>query len=76
MITVAILINGQPILLRSATNQMKQNKKGETQYLLDDGQKIYHDQANGAITLAHKMLDSVPVDFSRKRTNFATSGSA
>lgn len=30
MITVAILINGQPIVARNAINQVERNEKGET----------------------------------------------
>ena len=32
MFTVAILVNGQPILARSAVNQIERNDKGETLY--------------------------------------------
>lgn len=42
MITVAILINGQPIFARSAVNKVTQNKKGETKYRIDTGRFIWH----------------------------------
>lgn len=59
MITVAILINGQPIATRSAVNQRKQNKQGETLYITDAGTKIYHKREDGAVKLAKMMLDTI-----------------
>lgn len=59
MITVAILINGQPIMARSAVNQVEQNALGETLYLLDDGTKVYHKREAGAVKLAIKMLKKI-----------------
>lgn len=62
MITVAILINGQPIVARNAVNKSKQNKKGETLYLTDSGEKIWHDKNDGAVSLAKKLLDLIRND--------------
>lgn len=59
MITVAILINGQPIVAKAATNQGIVNDKGETAYRTDAGQTIWHDRDSGAVALAHKMLDTI-----------------
>ncbi len=59
MITVAILINGSTIVARSAVNQRKQNKNGETLYVTDAGVKIYHKREDGALKLAKLMLDTV-----------------
>lgn len=55
MITVAILINGQPIMARSAVNRI-----AETGYYIgDDGSKIKHDPDDGAVKLAIKMLKTI-----------------
>ena len=59
MITVAILINGQPIFTRTAVNQVEKNSLGETLYLLDDGSKVYHKREAGAVKLAIKMLKQI-----------------
>jgi len=59
MISVAILINGNPIITRSAVNQRKQNKNGETLYITDAGVKIWHKREDGALKLAKLMLDTV-----------------
>jgi len=59
MITVAILINGEPILARSAINKRRENEKGETEYLTDAGETIYHVRKDGAVKLAHKLLDTI-----------------
>ena len=61
MITVAILINGQPIMARSATNTGKKDASGRTCYLLDDGNKVMHDTEKGAIPLAVQMLKAIKV---------------
>ena len=60
MITVSILINGQPIYTRSARNQDGEvNDKNETKYITDANDVIWHDIKNGAIELAKDMLDSI-----------------
>ena len=58
MITVAIYINGKPIFTRSATNI---SKEGITycEYKVDEGTIIKHNQKEGAIDLAKKMLDTI-----------------
>lgn len=53
MITVAILINGQPIMARSATNI------GNNKYSVDDGSVIEHDADAGAVPLAIKLLQTI-----------------
>ena len=55
MMTVAILINGHPIMARSAVNRIKE--KGV--YVCDDGTEIKHDPKDGAVSLAHKLLDTI-----------------
>lgn len=59
MITVSILINGQPIFTRTAVNQMEDNEKGQTKYLLDCGSIVWHKYKLGAIPLAIKMLKAI-----------------
>lgn len=64
MITVAILINGHPILARSAVNTQVQEMKGDTPtgrivYDVDDGSKLLHDPDNGAVALAKMLLDTI-----------------
>jgi hypothetical protein len=62
MLTVAILINGQPIVAKNAVNQMRKNKKGEVAYKTDSGELVWHDPVDGAIALAHKLLDTIRND--------------
>lgn len=59
MITVAILINGNPIMARSAVNQSVVNEKCETGYKTDSGEFIWHNRDEGAVALAHKLLDTI-----------------
>ena len=56
MITVSIFINGNPIVTRSAVNQLKDTLKGEATYKVDDGSIILHKRSKGAIPLAIKLL--------------------
>ena len=51
MLTVAILINGQPLYTRSCF------REEDGKYRVDDGSIIEHNYGDGAITLAHKLLD-------------------
>lgn len=62
MITVAILINGNPIVAKNAINQIYENEKGETAYKTDSGEIIYHNREDGAVVLAHKLLDTIRND--------------
>lgn len=58
MLTVAILINGNPLVARSARNMAK--KKGnKTVYKTDCGTEILHNPDDGAVELAKKMLDTI-----------------
>ena len=59
MITVAILINGQPIMARSATNTLEETSKGEHIYFCDSGEKIKHKRDAGAVALAIKLLKTI-----------------
>jgi len=60
MIAVAILINGNPIMARSAVNVGESySKKGACEYDVDDGSVILHKQADGAVKLAIEMLKTI-----------------
>lgn len=59
MFTVAILVNGRPIYARTAVNQTQRNDKGETQYRTDCGRIVWHNYDEGAVALAHKLLDTI-----------------
>jgi hypothetical protein len=57
MITVAILINGNPIMARSAVNVRDLGVHCE--YKLDDGNVLHHRPADGAVKLAIEMLKTI-----------------
>ena len=66
MITVQININGNCILARSAVNIGKADPDfiyGKNtplcKYKVDDGSIIEHNQKDGAVALAHKLLDTI-----------------
>lgn len=59
MLTVAILINGHPLMARSAVNTASQNTKGETLYKVDDGSIVAHKREDGAVALAIKLLKTI-----------------
>lgn len=61
MITVAILINGQPIVAKNAVNTGKLTKKGH-KYVADGGDIIYHNRDDGAVAIAKKLLDTIRND--------------
>lgn len=60
MITVSILINGQPIFTRTAVNKGKPRPEAEyCIYKMDDGKNILHAPSKGAVELAIKMLKEI-----------------
>jgi hypothetical protein len=59
MITVTVFINDQPIFTRTARNTGVQNDKGCYMYKVDTGCTLEHCRDDGAIRLAHKLLDTV-----------------
>jgi hypothetical protein len=59
MITVAILINGNPLMARSVTNTLEETPDGSVVYLCDTGEKIIHKRDAGAVELAIKMLRTI-----------------
>lgn len=62
MLTVAILINGNPLVAKNAVNQTRRNAKGQVAYKTDSGEILWHDPDEGAIALAHKLLDTIRND--------------
>lgn len=62
MISVVILINGNPIMARSAVNKMERNDRNETKYITDCGNVIWHHRDAGAVPLAKMMLDAILED--------------
>ena len=60
MITVAILINGQPLMARSAVRDKQVfNRPGSYTYLVDDGSEVQHVHADGAVPLSIKLLQTI-----------------
>lgn len=62
MISVSIFINGKPIFTRTAIRMTKIKKalvKNLYSYKVDDGSNIIHDQDEGAVELAIKMLKTI-----------------
>lgn len=59
MITVAILINGKPLMARSARSISEGKAAGLQKYKVDDGQIIDHVYEDGAVVLAKKLLDTI-----------------
>lgn len=64
MITVSILINGEPIFTRSAVNRGPVEGQSPTallkcRYDVDEGTVLEHHPQNGAVTLAKMMLDTI-----------------
>lgn len=58
MISVAILINGNPIMARSAVN-VRDLGDGRCEYKLDDGNTLRHRPDDGAVALAIEMLKTI-----------------
>jgi len=67
MITVSILINGQPIFTRSARNQGETNEKGDTIYVTDADEIVLHKRDRGAIALAIKLLRTINEKMDKKK---------
>lgn len=59
MLTVAVLINGEPIHARSAVNIGPAGETGFTRYRLDDGETILHRPDDGALALAKRLLERI-----------------
>ena len=59
MLTVVILINGQPLMARSAVNSGCLAQWGNIGYDVDDGTVIYHNPDDGAVALAIELLKTI-----------------
>ena len=59
MITVAILINGHPIMARSAVNTGRTTTKGRAIYRVDTGEEVVHTREDGAVPLAIQLLKTI-----------------
>jgi hypothetical protein len=59
MITVQVNINGNCIAARSAVRIEDEDAVGKATYRVDDGTEIRHNPKEGAIKLAHKLLDCI-----------------
>lgn len=59
MITVSILINGEPIFTRTAVNKGEAKNSLYHKYHLDSGNTVLHKREDGAVALAKKMLDDI-----------------
>lgn len=59
MITVSVAINGVVIACRSAVNIKDLELRGTCEYSCDDGTKIVHNNNDGAMSLAMKMLKNI-----------------
>ena len=58
MITVAILINAQPVAARTAVN-VGEAANGFHRYKLDDGRTLLHRREDGMVKLAQAMLKTI-----------------
>lgn len=71
MISVAIMINGNPIMARSAVKKGEHKRlKGKYKYAVDDGSEIIHDPKEGAVALAIRMLKNIDESAILKKGEF------
>ena len=61
MLTVNILINGQPLFARSCRNSGETDEVGYCKYITDAGEVVYHEKSDGAVELAKLLLDTIDV---------------
>ncbi len=61
MITVSILINGEPIYTRSAVNVTAKERPvpDVCDYKVDTGEIIQHRRSDGVVLLAYKLLGTI-----------------
>lgn len=57
--TAEININGNCLFARSCHNTGETNDEGEHKYCVDDGSTVWHDQRDGAVALAIKLLETI-----------------
>ena len=58
MVTVTVSIKGTPVFTRSAMRIRQKSDSTET-YLVDTGKQIHIKEGEGAVALAHKMLNTI-----------------
>ena len=65
MMTVAILVNNQPLYTRTIRRIINEDVgNGKRCYELDDGSRIWHDPKDGIIELSKQVLDTIePVGY-------------
>ena len=60
MMTVAILVNGQPVYTRTLRRIINEDVgNGLRCYALDDGTRLWHKPEDGIIELSKRVLDSI-----------------
>jgi len=70
MITVAIMLNANPIITRSAVNKGKvPSAPNITKYHVDDGSIVHHKPEEGPVVLAKKLLDTVNYEHIAEKIN-------
>jgi hypothetical protein len=67
MISVVILINGYPVMARSAFRLTDNGEKKENDYQLDTGEIIKHIPSDGAVPLCKKLLDTIKENQYKKK---------
>jgi hypothetical protein len=58
VLTVAIMVNGEPIYARSAV-RVEDLEDNHGRYEVDDGSELVHDPDEGAVELAEKLLQTI-----------------
>lgn len=58
MLTVVIMINGEPVFTRSAV-RVEDLEDNHGRYEVDEGSELVHDRDEGAVELARKLLDTI-----------------
>ena len=74
MISVAIMINGNPITARSAVNEGQARGSKKIRYRLDDGSEILHCPQDGAVNLAIEMLKTIKAQKTHNEINVTEEG--
>jgi hypothetical protein len=59
MISIVILINGYPVMARSAFRMTDNGDENENDYQVDTGEVLVHIPIKGAIPLCKAMLDTI-----------------
>jgi hypothetical protein len=59
MISIVILINGYPVMARSAFRLTENGEDNENDYQVDTGDVLIHIPSRGAIPLCKALLDTI-----------------